>query len=72
LAPSARECKLDAPGAGEPELQLAIPLNYNVTLQLADPAFYQPGDATGRVAAGFKGAVNITLYVEQVRVEGSL
>jgi len=64
LAP-ATKCQLDTQPLG-PELQTAIPVNYHASLQLSDPAFFQPGDPTGRVAAGFAGAVNITLLVKQV------
>lgn len=64
LAPASK-CQLDTQPLG-PELQTAIPLNYHVSLQLSDQAFFQAGDPTGRVAAGFAGAVNITLLVKQV------
>jgi hypothetical protein len=64
LAPSS-SCPLDTQVLG-PERQLAIPINYHLLLSLSDPAIYQPGDTTGRVAAGFEGSVNITLHVEQV------
>lgn len=64
LAPTT-ECPIDTQQVG-PELQLAVPINYHVLLNLSDPAFYQPGDATGRVAAGFGGEVNITMHVKQV------
>jgi hypothetical protein len=64
LAPS-NSCPLDTQALG-PEQQLAIPINYHLLLSLSDSALYQPGDTTGRVAAGFGGSVNITLHVEQV------
>lgn len=69
LAPSTTCRLLDTAAASVgPELQLAVPLNYHLQLNLSDPAFYKPGDATGRVAAGFGGSVNITLHVAQVCV----
>lgn len=64
LVPSS-SCPLDTQALG-PEQQPAIPINYHLVLSLSDPAFYQPGDPTGRVAAGFTGSVNITLHVQQV------
>jgi hypothetical protein len=67
LAP-ATPGQLDAQLEGPPQ-QTAVPLSYHVWLNLSDPALYRPGDATGRVAAGFGGRVNITMHVEQVCVE---
>jgi hypothetical protein len=58
-------CQLDTESVG-PEQQLGTPLNYHVWLNLSDPAFYTPGDATGRVAAGFAGRASILLHIEQV------
>lgn len=69
LAPTT-SCQLDAQLQGPPQ-QLAVPLSYHVWLNLSDTALYRPGDATGRVAAGFAGRVNITMHVEQVRGVGS-
>jgi hypothetical protein len=64
LAPEG-SCHLDTESIG-PEQQLGTPLNYHVWLNLSDPAYFTPADATGGVAAGFAGSVSISMHIGQV------
>jgi hypothetical protein len=74
-------CQLDAPvsaaaaaaaaaAGGQQQREVHSALSYRLLLDLSQPGYYRPGDASGAVAAGFSAAANVTLHIEQVLVWG--